>query len=403
MPWIIFFSAILLLLLLGIRQKAAHRRALAMLPLRINVNGIRGKSTVTRLIFEILKEAGYKVIGKTTGSATRLFHWNQDGEVAIKRRRSGTSISEQMRVIAYSAAYGADALVCECMAVRPDYQEVYQRDMLQANISVIVNVLKDHLDEMGPTTEQISWAFAKSIPNRGVVCVTDDAFLPYFSARAAERGSRVMAFDEAKIPEVLMSRLADGIFPANCAAALAVSDTLGIDRAVAIKAIMQAKPDPGSLKVREIPGASPGFFIDAFAANEPESSLKIWKALGRTALPMQNPLVLFNARSDRVDRSQLFATDFFPAFPTCEVMVIGEVAGQLVKACRGLQNITAVHDLSDKSTDEILNALLPLAEGRAVFGVGNLHGSAEKLIGELEARDLYKIPHHSVLQIRGET
>ena len=39
------------------------------LKIRINVNGIRGKSTITRMTCAVLKEAGYKVIAKTTGTA----------------------------------------------------------------------------------------------------------------------------------------------------------------------------------------------------------------------------------------------------------------------------------------------------------------------------------------------
>ena len=40
----------------------------------------------------------------------------------------------------------AEALVCECMAVNPEYQRNYQKQMIQANYGVIVNVLEDHMD-----------------------------------------------------------------------------------------------------------------------------------------------------------------------------------------------------------------------------------------------------------------
>lgn len=44
---------------------------------------------------------------------------------------------------------GANAIVSECMAVNPDYQIIFQEELLQANIGVIVNVLEDHMDVMG--------------------------------------------------------------------------------------------------------------------------------------------------------------------------------------------------------------------------------------------------------------
>ena len=58
-------------LALLIVEKLQNERNLKKLRIRVNVNGIRGKSTITRMIFSILREAGYHVVGKTTGTAAR--------------------------------------------------------------------------------------------------------------------------------------------------------------------------------------------------------------------------------------------------------------------------------------------------------------------------------------------
>lgn len=159
---IIIFS--LLLLILGIREKATHQKNVEAIPLRINVNGIRGKSTVTRLITGILAEAEYQVIGKTTGTAARMIYWNSPEETPIIRRPEGPNIGEQRRVVSQVATLGANALVSECMAVNPDYQIIFQKQMVQANVGVIVNVLEDHMDVMGPTLDNIAEAFTATIP-----------------------------------------------------------------------------------------------------------------------------------------------------------------------------------------------------------------------------------------------
>ena len=39
------------------------------------------------------------------------------------------------------------------MAVNPDYQIVFQEDLVKANIGVIVNVMEDHMDVLGPTLQ----------------------------------------------------------------------------------------------------------------------------------------------------------------------------------------------------------------------------------------------------------
>lgn len=127
--YLIVFLAISIGAALLIFEKRRNEKNLKKLKIRVNVNGIRGKSTITRLITAILKEAGYKVVGKTTGTAARILYWNQEEEEEIKRKPRGVSISEQIRVVNKAAKVGAEALVCECMAVRPDYQKVFQHDI----------------------------------------------------------------------------------------------------------------------------------------------------------------------------------------------------------------------------------------------------------------------------------
>src|SRR5262249_23323918 len=51
------------------RESPRLERALARVPLRIHVNGIRGKSSVTRLVAAVLRASGRRTLAKTTGSA----------------------------------------------------------------------------------------------------------------------------------------------------------------------------------------------------------------------------------------------------------------------------------------------------------------------------------------------
>ena len=59
-------SILLLILIgLGLVESHFHRQALAQLPVRIHVNGSRGKSSVTRLIAAGLRSGGLKTLAKT--------------------------------------------------------------------------------------------------------------------------------------------------------------------------------------------------------------------------------------------------------------------------------------------------------------------------------------------------
>src|SRR5690606_38076875 len=120
----------------------------------------------------ILVEAKLRTVGKTTGTSARMIYWNTDEEKPIKRRPEGPNIREQKMVVKEAAQLKAEALVSECMAVNPDYQIVFQEKMLQANIGVIVNVLEDHMDVMGPTLDEIAEAFTATIPYNGQLVIT---------------------------------------------------------------------------------------------------------------------------------------------------------------------------------------------------------------------------------------
>ena len=115
---------LLIIISLGLIESHFHRLALAQLPIRIHVNGSRGKSSVTRLIAAGLRAGGLKTLGKTTGTAPRII--DENGKDRIIHRLRSASIGEQMRLLRNFAKKKPDAVVIECMAVSPQYQNSCQ-------------------------------------------------------------------------------------------------------------------------------------------------------------------------------------------------------------------------------------------------------------------------------------
>src|SRR5207245_10304741 len=97
----------------------ADSKAIAKIPARIHVGGIRGKTTTTRLSGAALRYHGWRVVTKTTGKAARLI--DPDGtERGIRGHHEQPNLREQPRIIESVAdAGGADAIVFECMSMRP--------------------------------------------------------------------------------------------------------------------------------------------------------------------------------------------------------------------------------------------------------------------------------------------
>ncbi|TXG92863.1 hypothetical protein DW322_18490 [Rhodococcus rhodnii] len=150
----------------------AHQRRLRQLDVRVHVNGIRGKSTVTRLVAGVLREGGYVTVAKTTGSAARVI--GPSGEETPIFRRGAANINEQIDVVAEHVREDVEALVIECMAVRPLYQQYSQEYMVRSDITVITNVREDHQEEMGETLEEIADSMSVTIPRGGIVVTAED-------------------------------------------------------------------------------------------------------------------------------------------------------------------------------------------------------------------------------------
>ncbi|MDQ0254443.1 poly-gamma-glutamate synthase PgsB/CapB [Evansella vedderi] len=375
-----------LILILGILEKVRLRGNMKKIPLRIHVNGIRGKSTVTRLITGILKEAGKKVVGKTTGTSARMIYWDTPEEKPIERGLQGPNISEQKRVMNEVVQRGADSLVTECMAVNPEYQQVFEDEFVQANITVITNVIEDHLDLMGPSLDDIAEALSGTIPYNGHLIISDSPYNESFMSIAEKRNTKVIIADEAQIDEEYLKKFPYMIFPQNAALALAVAHVLEIDEETALQGMLNAQPDPGAMRVHQFgPYHSPTYFFNGFAANDPTSTLNIWKRINTLDYPTDHATVIMNCRNDRVDRTIQFAKDVLPYMNVKNLVVMGKSVTPITKAYdAGKLNMENFFNMEDQSIDDIIDLLLTIAEGSVIYGIGNIHGGGEELAAAIE-------------------
>ena len=133
----------------------------ARIPVRVAVTGTRGKSTVTRMIAAALREAGFSVLAKTTGSRAVIIR--PDGREEEIARRGRPSILEQKGILREAAGLGVRAAVVELMSIRPEYLAVESGRILRPQYLVITNVRLDHREEMGRTKPEIARSLASAI------------------------------------------------------------------------------------------------------------------------------------------------------------------------------------------------------------------------------------------------
>lgn len=348
-----------------------HRRNLRKIPIRILVNGTRGKSSVTRLIAGALRESGYRTIAKATGSEARIIL--EDGSETPVNRRLGPRITEQEALAKLAAARRADALVVECMAVRAESQSVMRNQLVRPTLTVITNVRVDHIEEMGRTEEDTAAALSFSIPLEGTLVTTD----PRFASTAKKV---VLVGTEGITPEIL-TRFSYPVFPENVALALRVAGELGIDRETALRGMAGAAPDIGVMSLFKL--ETPSFrvvFINGFAANDVLSTSMVWEKASEK-VPAGMPLVLlFNSREDREYRIAEFLS--LPR-KIGKIRLLAVTGGHAAKVARafsktGLESVTYA---PGTGCEEMLAHLALRAGGPFVlFGIGNIQGMGKNLL-----------------------
>lgn len=353
------------------------------------MNGIRGKSTVVRLITAILTEANTKVVGKTTGTAARMLYWYTNEEYPIKRKLVGPNIGEQRKVVATAANLGAEALVSECMAVNPDYQIVFQNQLLQANIGVIVNVIEDHMEVMGPTLDYVAEAFTATIPYHGKLIIAQGPYVDFFTKIAQERHTEVFLAESDKITESQLAKFDYLIFPENVALALAFAKALNIDEEVAWQGMLKSNPDPGVLRVSKIKVLGKDtYFVNGFAVNDAHSTLTVWQRVKDLNYPAENPVIIMNCRKDRVVRSKQFAESVLPYIPASLTVAIGFSTKPIVDAYQANSFQTnSFLNLEEVSGEEVYKTIEEQISGKLIFGIGNIHGTAEEFMESILNRN----------------
>jgi gamma-polyglutamate synthase len=359
--------------------------------IRVNINGVRGNSTVSRFFTAILKEANLRTIGKTTGTSARMIYWYTDEEEPIVRGKTGANIGEQKGVVKKAADLNAEALVSECMAVNPDYQIIFQEQMLQANVGVIVNVLEDHMDVMGPTLDDVAETFTHSIPYRGYLIITEGPYAQYYKQIARARRTKVVVANPSKVPEGFIKQFDYMVFPEHVALTLAVAEALGIAKQAALEGMLKrGQPDPFVTRIYHLfDKNNPSFFVSGFAINDAQSTLTVWDNIKKIGYDSDEPVIVMNCREDRVDRTEHFAKNVLPKINMDTLILIGTVTKPVVNAFEaGHIPAKRILNMEKRSTTEILNALQNLGGGRVIYGIGNLHGAGLPLVEAVEKEAL---------------
>jgi poly-gamma-glutamate synthase PgsB/CapB len=380
----VFAISLLSLLAGGIYEQRRHFSSLYSIPTRVLVNGIRGKSSITRLCAGALRGGDMRVVAKTTGTAAR-FIWPDGTEAPVHRKFDTANVVEQIGIVRRAAAERPDALVMECMAVQPLLQEINQSKLIRSTIGVLCNVREDHLEEMGPTLDDVARSLSRSMPRGGVCITAESKRFHILEQEAASRDCRLVYADPENVSDEEMAGFTFFTFKENVAIALAVASELGIDRDAALGGMWRAAPDPGVLTVeRYRVGDKSLSLANLFAANDPNSTVMTFEEL-YVRQEIRSPIfTLINCRPDRIERNRQMGA-IVGKLRTEKLFVIGEPSRSATTAVAEFAGETTDLGGADRGPKEIVDAIVAAMEDQAsLVAIGNIHGQGERLLDHLE-------------------
>ena len=371
------------LIIFGFLEYFFHQKNLKAIPLRIHVNGTRGKSSVTRLIAAGLRAGGFRVMAKTTGTAPRVIL--EDGSETQIYRPGSANIIEQLKFVSKARSRSAQAIVIECMALQPVLQWLTEHKMIRSQVGVITNVRSDHLDVMGETHLEVSHSLSNTIPSESkfFTAETKAEVLNQFDRVCQKQNTKMIVSDENEISWEKMRGFSYIEHRENVAVALKVCQDSGIAPDVALAGMVQAIPDPGVLRIYEIKFFNKDIqFVNAFAANDPDSTVMIWERLSQMQEPGCKKIVLVNSRGDRIQRSQQLGVLIAKQLAADAYILAGEFTKIIEdEAIRLGLDEEKIENMGGDSVANIFEMVLDYTSERSmVFGIGNIGGIGQQIV-----------------------
>lgn len=345
--------------------------------LRIAVTGVRGKSSVTRLVASVLRQSGMKVLGKVTGSRPVLIY--PSGEEKIIDRKRKPSVTEQVKVLLKTASkLCVDSFVSETMSVNPEILRCEIQNILKPHITVITRLSMDHVEELGNTIEQVR----KNIVS---ACGANSTVIT-LKGNLDESSMKILRKKKCRVIEVEargeVAKPIDYIeFDENVALAHAVGEFLGLKEKIK-DGLEEVLGDVGALRCWKL--KNDVIFVNGFAANDPDSTVRVFNRarefLVRYGLLNLKLVGVLNLRSDRVDRTIQWLKQMKTWFPFERLYVMGS---DNVLFARKFKDPRCL-PLKVKYVEDILEEIGKLEPKTVVFGFGNIAGVALKLIDWLQ-------------------
>ncbi|MBQ0071514.1 MAG: hypothetical protein KBS81_06630 [Spirochaetales bacterium] len=349
------------LLILFLWENYQHQKNLKKVPVRILVNGTRGKTTVARLVCASLNAKGIRTLGRTTGSEAEIIY--PDGHVEPFVRKRKATILEMKAIFRLANKEQVDALVIECMALTPENQRTMGRNLVRPTHVLITNSYIDHVAEMGPSLEETIYALSQSVGKDSKLYVTEDYY--------GKTPCASLTVTKTPLPVTFDTPIK--IHPSGYALSLALLKDFGVGVEDIEKGVKTILPDIGLHEMFQ--GKNGAHLIPTFSVNDLHCmDLTVKDALSQ--YPGKRILLVYNNRQDREYRIQLMDQVIRRNREhIAGVIVIGDYRWKVKTWFRRLKVSVRSAD-----TESLYREIEEKSDEYVYVGLGNIKGRGEGLL-----------------------
>jgi poly-gamma-glutamate synthase PgsB/CapB len=151
-----------------------------------------------------------------------------------------------------------------------------------------------------------------------------------------------------------------------------------------------ATPDAGVMTVYQVYENQQHIaFVNGFAANDPESTGKIWEMILQRNTRMQRRIAIVNCRADRIDRSEQLAESCLDWTHADHYLVVGTATDVFAKRAveMGLDP-KRITQAERATVHQLANRISRLAgDSAVVMGMGNISGPGLELVNYYRKRN----------------
>ena len=170
----------------------------------------------------------------------------------------------------------------------------------------------------------------------------------------------------------------------NVALALKVCELSGVEKETAMDGMLTAQPDPGAAIIWKLNcSGTQNHFVNAFAANDPASTLNIWHQLQEKI--KDAPVCIFlNTRDDRRYRTSQLLSLIYKQIKPERLIVRGKNLPAVFHNYQQENPAIKTHQLPNSVGIKEMVSEFSHLENYYIVGIGNMVGWGEKFIQDLK-------------------